>query len=152
MIKLTVFLLATLFAETTDSLEQKACDYFFDNIFGREYRDYKVVEFQNTTDTSRYWGVVHQCKNWDEATKGEIVSAMPSRAVEIEANTNATRVKRINKRSGLLKIYVYSNIRVGENYYVSVAAYRKLRFAEYYFIKFDNKGTIIDTCKAGEII
>jgi len=152
MIKLTLIFLTTILADTPDNLEQKACDYFFDNIFSQDYKDYKVIEFQNQTDTSKYWGIVHQCKSWDQTTKGQIISATPAKTIDIKANTVDIRIKGINKNSGRLKIYVYSHIKVGDNYYVSIATYRKLRFAEYYFIKFDKEGRIIDTCKTGEII
>jgi hypothetical protein len=58
----------------------------------------------------------------------------------------------IRKNSGRLKVYVYSNIKVGNNYFVSISTYKKFRFTEYYFIKFDNEGNIIETCKTAEII
>jgi hypothetical protein len=152
MINLTFFLLTIFPPDTPDNLEQKACDYFFNNIYSHEYKDYKVIEFQNQTDTSKYWGIVHQCKNWSQTTKEQITSATPGAMVNIKPNTTHIKVKRIRKTSGRLKVYVYSYIKVNDNYFVSIATYRKLRFAEYYFIKFDKEGNIIDTCKAGEII
>jgi hypothetical protein len=152
MINLTFFLLAISLPDRPDNLEQKACDYFFNNIFNKEYNEYKVIEFQNQTDTSKYWGVVYQCKNWDQTTREQITSATPGETVDVKANTAHIKVKRIRKTSGRLKVYVYSHIKVNDNYFVSIATYRKLRFAEYYFIKFDKEGNIIDTCKAGEII
>jgi hypothetical protein len=151
MIKLTLIIL-TFLSDTPDSLEQKACDYFFDNIFRQEYQDYKVIEFQNQTDTSKYRGIVHQCKNWDQTTKEQIMSSAPGKTVGVKANTTAIRVKKIKQKSGRLKVYVYSSVKVGGNYFVSIATYRKLRFTEYYFIQFDNAGNIIGTCKTGEII
>ena len=71
MIKLIILSLLTTFTDT--SLEQKACDYFFANIFRAEYPDYKVIEFDNQTDTTTYWGIVDKCENWDDKTKGQIV-------------------------------------------------------------------------------
>lgn len=152
MIKLTLVILTTFLSATPDGLEQKACDYFFSTIFRQEYQDYKVIEFQNQTDTSAYRGIVYQCKDWDQTTKGQIMSSKPARTVTIKANTQDIRVKTIRKNSARLKVYVYSNIKVGDNYFVSIATYRKLRFAEYYFIKFDSDGNIVGMCKVGEII
>jgi hypothetical protein len=152
MIKLIIFLFPTFFSGKPANLEQTASDYFFDNIFRENYNEYKIIEFETQTDTSQYWGVVNQCKAWDEATKSQILSAKPDAAVSVKANRTGIRIKKIRKNSARLKVYVYSNIHVGSNYFVLVAAYRKLRFAEYYFIKFDEDGNIIETCKAGEII
>jgi len=50
MIKLTIFFLTTFISDGPDNFEQKACDYFFENIFSGEYKNYKVVEFQNHTE------------------------------------------------------------------------------------------------------
>ena len=153
MIKLALILLTTLLSDAPDSLEQKACDYFFDNIFRQEYQHYKVIEFQNQTDASDWnIGIVHQCKNWNQAIKGQIISSTPANTVDIKANTADVRVKKIEKNSRRLKVYVHSNIKVGDSYFVSITIYRKLRFADHYFIEFDNDGNIIHICETGEII
>ena len=152
MIKLTILSLLTTFTDPGTSLEQKACDYFFTNIFKSEYSDYKVIEFDNQTDTTRYWGIVHKCKNWDDRTKGQIVSTTPDKSTRVIATTTDVRVKKRTKNSGRLKIGVWSKIKVGDNYFVLIGAYRKLRFAEYFFIELDKEGKIIGTCKQGEII
>lgn len=152
MIKLTLILFTTIFSQSTGDLEQKACDYFFDTIFKQEYQDYKVIEFKTRTDTSKYYAIVHKCKNWDTATNVQIMSAHPSESVDVKAKLKEIKVKNIRKNSARLKISVYSRVKVGDNYFVSIAAYRKLRFANYYFFKFDKDGNIIETCKAGEII
>jgi len=152
MIKLTIFSLTSLLSDTANNFEQKACDYFFENIFTQEYKDYKVIEFQTQTDTSKYWGVVHQCENWDQTTKGKIISSTPGKMVVVKANTPNIKLRKIRKSSGRLKVYVYSRVKVDNTYFVSIATYRKLRFAEYYFIRFDKEGNIIETCKTGEII
>ena len=147
-----ILLLTTILLDTPDKLEQKACDHFFNHIYGQEYNDYKVIEFQNHTDTSKYWGIVYQCDNWDETTKKQIVTSVPGKALVVNANVPEIKTKRIRKNSGRLKIYVHSNIQVGDNYFVAIATYRKLRFAEYFFVKFDKEGNIVETCKAAEII
>jgi uncharacterized protein YuzE len=41
---------------------------------------------------------------------------------------------------------------VDDSYFVLIGAYRKLRFAEYFFIELDKDGNVIGTCKQGEII
>jgi hypothetical protein len=151
MIKLTIFLLTSLPSGTTDNFEQKACDYFFENVFNQEYKDYKVIEFQTQTDTSKYWGIVHQCENWDQTTRDKIISSTPGEMVFVKANTNI-KLRKIRKNSGRLKVYVYSRVKVENTYFVSIATYRKLRFAEYYFIRFDKEGNVIEACKTGEII
>jgi len=152
MIKLTLIFLLTTFTDPETSLEQKACDYFFANIFGDEYPDYKVIEFDNQTDTTRYWGIAHKCKNWDDKTKGQIVSARPDKSTHVNATTTDVRVKQRTKNSGNLKIGVWSKIKVGDNYFVLIGTYRKLRFAEYFFIELDKDGKVVGTCKQGEII
>lgn len=152
MIKLTIVFFLTTFTDPETSLEQKACDYFFANIFKDEYPDYKVIEFDNLTDTTRYWGIVHKCKDWDDKTKGQIVSATPDKSTQVTATTADVRVKRRTKNSGRLKVGVWSKIKVGDHYFVLIGAYRKLRFAEYYFIELDKDGEIIRTCKQGEVI
>jgi hypothetical protein len=152
MIKLTLILFATIFSDSTDNLEQKASDYFFDNFFQQDYAAYKVIEFKNLTDTSKYYGIIHKCENWDKETKYQIMSTKPSESVDIKAKTKDIKVKEIKKNSGRLKIYVYSSVKVGDNYFVSIATYKKLHFANYYFIKFNKDGNVIDTCRTGEII
>ena len=152
MIKLTLIFFLTTFTGQGTSLEQKACDYFFANIFKEEYPDYKVIEFDNQTDTTRYWGIVHKCKNWDNKTKRQIVSAIPDKSTQVIATTTDVRVKKRTKNSGRLKIGVWSKIKVGDNYFVLIGTYRKLRFAEYFLIELDNEGKILVTCKQGEII
>lgn len=152
MIKLTILSLLTTFTDPGISLEQKACDYFFANIFRDEYPDYKVIEFNNQTDTTKYWGILHKCKNWDDKTKAQIVSTTPDKSTQVIATTTEVRVKKRTKNSGRLKIGVWSKIKVGDNYFVLIGTYRKLRFAEYFFIELDKKGKIIGTCKQGEII
>lgn len=152
MIKLTIIFFLTTFTDPETSLEQKACDYFFASIFKDEYPDYKVIEFDNHTDTTSYWGIVHKCKNWDDKTKGQIVSATPDKSTQVTATTADVRVKRRTKNSGRLKIGVWSKIKVGDHYFVLIGAYRKLRFAECFFIELDKDGEIIGTCKQGEII
>jgi len=152
MIKLTILFLLTTFTDPETSLEQKACDYFFANIFKEEYPDYKVIEFDNQTDTTRYGGIVHKCKNWDDRTKGEIVSTTPDKSTLVIAITTDVKVKKRTKNSGRLKIGVWSKIKVADNYFVLIGTYRKLRFAEYFFIELDREGTVIGACKQGEII
>jgi hypothetical protein len=115
MIKLTLVILTTILSDTPDSLEQKACDYFFDNIFRQEYEDYKVIEFQNQTDTSKYCGIVHQCKNWDHKTKSQIMSSTPAKTVDVKANTpdiHASVILEILKDldTGDVKINPYSEM------------------------------------------
>jgi hypothetical protein len=153
MIKLIILSLLTTFTDTPEtSLEQKACDYFFSDIFKNEYQDYKVIEFDNQTDTTKYWGIVHKCKNWDDKTKGQIVSAKPDKSTKVVATTTDVKVKQKTKNSGRLKIGVWSKIKVGDNYFVLIGTYRKLRFAEYFLIELDKDGKVIGTCKQGEII
>jgi hypothetical protein len=152
MIKLTILSLLAGFTDPGTSLEQKACDYFFANIFRQEYPDYKVIEFDNQTDTTRYWGVVHNCKNWDDKTKEQILSTRPENSTKVIATTTNVRIKKTRRNSGKLKVAVWSKIKVGDNYFVLIGTYRKLRFAEYFFIQLDKEGRIIGTCKQGEII
>jgi hypothetical protein len=147
-----MILLLTIFMYPETSVEQKACDYFFANIFRNEYSDYKIIEFDNQTDTTRYWGIVHKCKNWDDKTIGQIVSTTPDKSTVVMAITTDVKIKKRTNNSGLLKIRVWSKIRVGDNYFVLIGAYRKLRFAEYFFIELDREGKVIGTCKQGEII
>jgi len=97
-------------------------------------------------------GIVYGCKNWDEKTKGQIVSTTPGKSIEVKASLTDIRIKKIKKNSNRLKIHVYSKVKVGDNYFVLIGIYRKLRFAEYYFIKLDKTGNVVDTCKEGEII
>lgn len=151
MINLTILFL-TIFNDPVANLEQKACDYFFSNIFKNRYADYKLVEFDNLTDTTRYWGIVQNCKNWNDKTKGQIVSTTPDKSTQVTATTKVARVKRTKKNSGRLKIRVWSKIKVGDNYLVLIKTYRKLRFAEYFFIELDKEGKIVQTCEQGEII
>ncbi len=80
------------------------------------------------------------------------MSSTPAKTVDIKANAADIRVKKIRKNSGRLKVYVYSNIKVGDSHFVSITIYRKLRFADHYFIEFDNDGNIINICNTGEII
>lgn len=83
MIKLTLILFTTIFFNSTDSLEQKAADYFFNTIFTVDYQGYKVIEFRSQTDTAQYHGIVHRCKNWDTDTKNLIVSASPGESTDV---------------------------------------------------------------------
>lgn len=152
MIKLTILSLLTTFTGPGTSLEQKACDYFFSNIFKNEYADYKVIEFDNQTDTTRYWGIVHNCNNWGDKTKEQIESATPDKSIQIIATVTGVRVKKTTKNSGRLKIGVWSKVKIGDNYFVLIGAYRKLRFAEYFLIELDKEGKVTGTCKQGEII
>lgn len=151
MINLTILLL-TIFTDPGTSLEQKACDYFFSNIFKDEYADYKVIEFDNQTETTKYWGIIHKCHNWDDKTKGQIISATPDESIQVVATTTDVRVKKRTNNSGRLKIGVWSKIKVGDNYFVLIGTCRKLRFAEYFLIELDEEGKVIETCKQGEII
>jgi hypothetical protein len=152
MIILTMLSLLTTFTDPEKSLEQKACDYFFANIFKDEYPDYKAIEFDNQTDTTKYLESVHKCNNWDDKTKAQIVSTTPDKSTHVSATATDLKVKRTKKNSGGLKIAVWSRVRVGNNYFVIIRAYRKLRFVEYFFIELDKEGKIIGTCKQGEII
>jgi hypothetical protein len=152
MINLTTLFFLMIFTDQGTSVEQKACDYFFANIFKTEYPDYKVIEFDNKTDTTRYWGIVQKCKNWDDKTKGQIVSAIPGKSTAVIASTTDVRVKKRTKNSGRLKIGVWSKIKVGDNYFVLIQTYRQLRFAEYFLIELNKEGKVVGTCKQGEII
>jgi hypothetical protein len=152
MIKLNILFFLTTFTGPGTSLEQKACDYFFSNIFKNEYADYKVIEFDTQTDTTRYWGIVHKCNNWDDKTKGQIVSATPDKSTRVIATVTDVRIKKRTKNSGRLKIGVWSKIKIGDNYFVLIGTYRKLRFTEYFLIELDKEGKVIGTCKQGEII
>jgi hypothetical protein len=143
---------AQVYLEKRASLEQKACDHFFSNIFEKQYTDYKVVEFNNQTDTVRYSGIVYGCENWTEKTKRLIVSTTPGKSTQVIANLTGLRIKKIKENSGRLKIRVFSKIKVGDNYFVLIGAYRKFRFAEYFFMEFDKGENIIATCKEAEII
>lgn len=134
MIKLTILTLLTTFIDPRASLEQKACDHFFANIFRTEYPHYKVIEFDNQTDTTRYWGIVDKCQNWNDNTKRQILSRTPDKSTHVIATPANVRVKKRTKNSGRLKIGVWSKIEIGNNYFVLVGAYRKLRFAEYFFL------------------
>src|SRR5687767_1424293 len=124
MIKLTILSLLTAFTDPGTSLEQKACDYFLSNIFKNEYADYKVIEFDNQTDTTRYWGIVHKCNNWDDKTKGQIVSATPDRSIRVIATVTDVRVKKTTKNSGRLQVGVWSKVTIGDNYFVLIGTYR----------------------------
>jgi hypothetical protein len=152
MINLTIIFLLATFAQPETSLEQNACDYFFSDVFKKEYPDYKVIEFSNQTDTTRYPGIVHKCKNWDADKKRQIIFATPGKSIQVIAATKDVKIRKRTVNSGKLKIRVWSRIKVGENYFVLIGTYRKLRFAEYFFMEFDKDGKIIGICKQGEII
>ncbi len=152
MINLTIVLFLTSFTNPDTSLEQKACDYFFASIFKNEYPDYKVIEFDNRTDTTRYCGIVNKCENWNAKTTEQIASATPDKSTQVTASRAEIKVKKRITNSGRLKIRVWSKIKVDDNYFVLIGVYRKLRFAEYFFIELDRHGKVIGSCKQGEII
>ena len=85
-------------------------------------------------------------------TKEKIISSTPGKVVDVKANVTGLKVRKIKENSRRLKVSVSSRIKVDNTYFVSIATYRKLRFTEYYFIRFDKDGNIIETCKTGEII
>src|SRR5689334_4072422 len=149
---LAVGFVTTAFTRPESSLEQKATDYFFSNIFKKEYADYKAIEFDHQTDTSGYWGIIYKCVNWNDQIKGQILSATPDRSTYVTATVTDLRVKKATKHSGRLKIAVWSKVMVGSSYFVLIGAYRKLRFSDYFLIELDSEGRIIQTCKQGEII
>ncbi len=113
MIKLYALSLLLAFTDSL-SLEQKACDYFFGNIFKIEYPDYKVIEFDNHTDTTRYWGIVRRCENWDDTIKEQITSARPDKPTTVNATLRGVRIKARRKYSGRMKIGVWSKVRVAK--------------------------------------
>lgn len=151
MIKLTLILCTTIFCNSTDSLEQKAVDYFFNTIFRVDYQGYKVIEFRNQTDTARYYGI-HKCENWDAYTKNLIVSTSPGESTDVKVNAKGINVKNVRQNSARLKVYVYSKVKIGASYFVSIVVYKKLHFVNYYLIQFNENGDIIDMCQTGEII
>lgn len=152
MIKLTLVLFTTIFFNSIDSLEQRATDYFFNVIFRGDYQGYKVIEFRNQTDTARYHGIIHRCNNWDADTKNLIVSASPGESTVVKVNVKGIKVKNERQNSARLKVYVYSKVKIGASYFVSIVVYKKLHFVNYYLIQFNENGDIIDMCKTGEII
>ena len=152
MTKLTIIFFLTIFTDFETSLEQNACDYFFVNVFKNNHPDYNAIEFDDQTDTTKYLGIVYKCENWNEKTKEQIVSTIPDKSTRVSANTQDVRVKKSAKNSGKLNIRVWSKIKVGDNYFVLIGAYRKLRFAEYFLFELNGEGKVIEVCKQGEII
>ena len=142
----------TAFTRPGPSLEQIATDYFFSDIFREEYPDYKAIEFDNQTDTSRYWSTTYKCVNWDDEIKRQILSSTPDRSTQVTATVTDLRVKKVTRNSGKLRISVWSKVKVGNSYFVLIGAYRKLRFSEYFLFELDSEGRIIQMCKQGEII
>lgn len=151
MIKLTLVLFTTIFFNSTDSLEQRATDYFFNVIFRGDYQGYKVIEFSNQTDTARYYGI-HKCENWDAYTKNLIVSTSPDKSTNVKVDLKDIRIKDVRQNSGRLKVYIHSKVKIGASYFVSIVVYKKIHFVNRYLIQFNESGDIIDMCKTGEII
>ena len=56
------------------------------------------------------------------------MSAKPMESVELKEESVDLKIKSSKTNSDRLKVRVYSNISVGDNYFVLIGNYRKLRF------------------------
>jgi hypothetical protein len=61
------FLPSTNFADST--AEQAAVDYFFENIYSRDFPEFKTVEFTTMTTGNCHYSAAYNCKNYNDLKK-----------------------------------------------------------------------------------
>ena len=132
--------------------EQAAIDYFFENIFERDFPDYHVIEFNDQTKTEGYYGFIYNCENYTRALMDKVVSAPPSLLVNVNAGKCLVKVKKERRNSSRLQIEVYSSVKIDESQLIYITAYRKLRFVDHYFLTLDKDLQLTSVCKVNEVI
>jgi len=144
--------LSIALADTAPVYEQLALDHFFNNVISQKYPDLKSVELATQTDTSSGIEFISNCTQWDEKTRKEVRSRSTQAAKELKRPQSSIPIRKIRSQSNRLKIYVSLSRKVGDTYFVEVAAYRKLRFVDHFIYQFDSDGRLSNTCEGNEII
>ena len=153
--KVALIILLTLnsaIAQEQNSIEQTATDYFFDEIFSKDFYDEKSIKFESTTKPYYLWAITNTIENWDEDLLEIISSKTPRQPVEVNPNRFQKRIRRGVKPSKTPLISVYSAVQVQNRFYVPITVYVKNGFVQHYFLVFNEKSTFIDYFIAGEII
>jgi len=145
-------LLALVFSGTEPEFEQLAADHFFKNIFSIKYPDLKVAQLDTKTDSTVHFGIVMNCQQWDKETRKKVYSGSYGKQMELEFPNSDIKIKKHRQYTNRLKIAVSPRRRVGDNYYVEVTAYKKLRFVDYFIFRFESDGRLADICEKSEII
>ncbi|WP_197088593.1 hypothetical protein [Rufibacter radiotolerans] len=152
MLLFVYFLFSAFVAEQKPDYEQLAVEHFFLNALPENYPDLKSVEFNPRTDTSLYIGIVMTCKHWEEETKKKIYDQLPEKSRSLRISESGIKIKKVRNWSNRLNIAVSPSRQVGNKHYVSISAYKKLRFVDHYIFEFNQEGRIIDICKTSEVI
>lgn len=158
MMTIVLFLLGTITTDSSKNYEQLTANYFFETILKSNYNDFRLVEFDNKSDTTVYIGFVYSCESWRN-TKVEAIKELkelkqPKGVKEITL-TKPSSVKIKTKKisdSRHLKLKIGTMIQLGDNYLVPFIVYEPREFVDHYFLKFDKDGRIIDKCEIREIM
>ena len=158
MMTIILFLLGTISTDSSKNYEQLTTDYFFETIWKQNYKDFRVIEFDNKADTSVYIGFIYSCEQWTNAEVKpikELKELKRQKGIsEIKLSKPPSvkvRTKKISD-SRHLKLKVGTMIQLGDTYLVPFIIYELREFVDNYFLKFDKDGRVIDKCEIREIM
>lgn len=158
MMTIILFLLGTMSTDSLKNYEQLTADYFFETIWNKNYKDFKVIEFDNKSDTSVYIGFIYSCDQWrsTEARRIEELKGLKRQKGLKETTLKKPSSVRIRTRkisdSRHLKLKIGTMIQLGDYYLVPFIVYEPREFVDNYFLKFDKDGHLIDKCEIREIM
>jgi len=133
-----------------DSNEQIAFDYFFNQIFLKEYSKENIykINFKFKTEPSfSYFNYFKPC--FDEQEFTFELNNPNSSSIPININ----RVKKIKFKKHITKfrVYVLRATKFQNNYFVLIEFSKKREFTDAYLLKINSQGDVINWCKTGVV-
>jgi len=131
------------------SSEQIAFNYFFDNIFFKNYKlETNVIQFSGKTEINySEFGIYKPCFKYPAFESAPNRSRENSKSIPIDIGSiDKVRIKK-SKHKYRLNVLIANKI--GDTYYVQIEFTKNKHFTDAYFIKLDDNGQVLDWCKTG---
>jgi hypothetical protein len=154
-ILINLLLLCSLSNETNIKFEQIAFDYFFENIFEKEFPDEKSIQFSGLTEKERSYLFAYVGPCFEDVDKdfqinlanAAIEPNSMNKVVNVGAIKNKVKFK-MKKNKGKLALNIYSSTSLDDSNYVLIML--KYKSGQSYFLfELSNEGEINRWCKTG---
>lgn len=153
---LFILIFATTVQAQQISFEQKAFDYFVNEIIAANYQEEKFLYFTGNSETEKsIAGPFAQCYNTDQQFEDFFYQnkKIKSTSIAIDlaqaANIKATKKVKSNK----INLELYRSVVNEDEVYVYIKVFKVKHFVDHYLVKISSDSReVIDVCRVNEII
>lgn len=154
---LLIFMLLTTYAQAQQvGFEQKAFDYFANEIIRENYQEAKYVYFTGQSEMQQtIAGPFFECFESDKEFEDFFYKVKKNNATSVPINIAGLSSVQASKKikSNKLNLKIYRAVVNNEDTYVYIKVFKKKRFVDHYLLKISSsKKEVVDICRINEMI